>query len=285
MFEYLIMAIFAGFIGSIMGLGGGVIMVPTLTSIFNIPIHKAIALSIMGVVATSVSGSSKYFERKLTNIRLAMYLETATTVGALSGALLALIMREGSLYLIFAVFAFYVCIAQLHSIRNEEKERVVIYEAHVRRVTNKGFFNFSGEYYDEYKETNVKYEVCGYLKGWLISMFAGVGSGLLGIGGGFIKVSAINIFMKVPLKVAIATSKFMIGVTAATSAVLYYVCGVVDLGLVAPIVVGTTIGSYIGTLVMNRLKSRWLALAFAMLVAYLGLNMLFKGLRIIGVMI
>ncbi|RLE83510.1 MAG: sulfite exporter TauE/SafE family protein, partial [Thermoprotei archaeon] len=136
-------------------------------------------------------------------------------------------------------------------------------------------------YFDEREKIKVEYVVRGSIIGWLIAFIAGVGSGMLGIGGGFLKVSAMNLFMNIPLKVAIATSKFMICITAATSAVIYYVSGVVRLDLVAPLAVGTTIGATLGSRVMNKFKIKWLKLIFAFIMFYLGYAMLRKGLLLI----
>jgi len=261
--EVLLVATLAGFFGALMGLGGGVIIVPVLTSIFNLKIHEAIAISIIGVVATSISGGSSYIAQRITNIRLAIFLETSTTLGAFLGALLTLIMPGKFLYIIFSVFAFYVSLAQLHSIKEEVKKISVRGFSNVLPDAVSKYLNLSGEYFDEREKIKVEYV------------------GMLGIGGGFLKVSAMNLFMNIPLKVAIATSKFMICITAATSAVIYYVSGVVRLDLVAPLAVGTTIGATLGSRVMNKFKIKWLKLIFAFIMFYLGYAMLRKGLLLI----
>lgn len=279
--ELLAFATFAGFIGAIMGIGGGVIIVPTLSTVFNLPIHEAIAISIVSVVATSISGGSAYVDQRITNIRLAMFLETSTTLGALIGALLALIMPGKYLFIIFSAFALYMGFSQLYSVKGE-----------LRKMSAQGFkqiepdfvsrqLNLSGNYFDEGENVNVEYVVSGSKLGWLASFLAGVGSGMLGIGGGFLKVSAMNILMNVPVKVAIATSKFMIGVTAATSAVVYYIHGAIRLDVVAPIAVGTALGATVGTRVMNKLKVKWLKATFSILTFYLAYAMLRKGLYLI----
>lgn len=283
--ELLAMAIFAGFLGALMGIGGGIVIVPTLTSLFNVPIHTAIAVSIVGVVATSISGGSAYVEQRITNVRLAMFLETSTTLGAFTGALLALVTPGSFLYFIFSAFAFYVALSQIRSLKVEGGEASIkkFREAPPDAVSK--YLNLSGEYFDESEHSKVEYVVRGSLAGWLTSFIAGVGSGLLGVGGGFIKVSAMNLFMNVPLKVAIATSKFMIGVTAATSAVIYYVSGVVRLDLVAPIAIGTTLGATLGTKIMNKLRVKSLKIFFASIVCYLGYTMLRNGLSLLGIVL
>ena len=276
--ELLAMAVLAGFLGALMGLGGGIVMVPMLTSVFNLPIHEAVAISIVGVVATGISGGSAYLRQKMTNIRLAMFLETSTTLGALTGALLALMIPGTFLYLIFSAFAFYVSISQVRSIKLETKKIRLdgFKKATPDRLSR--VLNLSGSYFDKNLGTDVGYVVRGSIPGWLVSFMAGMGSGLLGIGGGFIKVSAMNLFMNVPLKASIATSKFMISVTAATSAMVYFLYGAVRLSYAAPVAIGTTLGASLGAKVMNRLKVKWLKAVFASITCYLGYNMLRKGL-------
>lgn len=268
----------AGFLGALMGIGGGIIIVPVLTIIFNVPIKEAIAISVTTVVATSISGGSSYVEQRITNIRLAMFLETSTTLGAFIGALLVLFVAGEYLYVVFALLAFYLAISQILSVRKE-----------VRRMSNNDFLKVSqdrvskflslkGDYFDESINRKIEYVVKNSFVGWIISFFAGLGSGLLGIGGGVFKVSAMNVFMNVPLKVAVATSKFMIGVTAATSAILYYVSGLLNLEYVAPAALGTMLGATVGTAIMNKLKVKWLKILFFIIMCYIGYNMLGKGI-------
>ena len=274
----------AGFIGALMGIGGGIIIVPALTIIFGVPIKEAIAISIVTVVATSISGGSSYVEQRITNIRLAIFLETSTTIGAFIGALLVLIVSGQYLYVIFALLAFYLAVSQIFSVRRE-----------VRRIESNDFmsitqdrvsryFHLRGDYFDESIHHKVDYLVKNSIIGWVVSFFAGLGSGLLGIGGGIFKVSVMNIFMNVPLKAAVATSKFMIGVTAATSAILYFVAGLLNLDYIAPAAIGTMLGATVGTAVMNKIKVKWLKILFFLIMCYIGYNMLGKGLLLtIGV--
>ena len=276
-----VMAVIAGFVGALMGIGGGIIIVPTLTSLFNLPIREAIAVSIVSVIATSISGKSTYFKQGLTNVRLAIFLETSTAIGALIGAMLVLIIPGSILYLVFSIFAFYVGVSQLYSMKTETKRLTSGEFKRVKPDAISRFLNLSGEYFDEAEGTKVEYVVKNSIAGWLVSLLAGIGSGMLGIGGGFLKVSAMNVFMSIPLKVAIATSKFMIGVTAATSAIMYYVCGVINLEAAAPTALGTATGAILGTGVMNKIRVKWLKVAFALLTFYLGYSMLRKGVLLL----
>jgi len=274
----LMIAMATGFIAAFMGIGGGLIIVPTLTIVFDVPIHEAIAASIVGVVATSISSASSYIRQKMTNIRLALFLETSTTLGALTGALLALITPASLLYFMFALFAFYVSFSQAYSARKEvEKLHVGGFKRAAPDALSR-YLHLSGRYFDLRESKDIEYVVRGSIKGWLLSFLAGMGSAMLGIGGGFIKVSAMNMFMNVPFKAAVATSKFMIGFTAATGAIVYYVAGIVRPQLVAPVATGTISGAFLGTLIMNKVRVKWLKLAFSCLTLYIGYSMLKKGL-------
>jgi len=161
----------------------------------------------------------------------------------------------------------------------------------IKRMSNNDFMNvkqdkiskllsFNGNYVDGNIRSKIEYMIKGPSIGWLTSFFAGVGSDLLGIGEGIFQVSTMNIFMNVPLKVAVATSKFMIGVTAATSAILYYVSGVLRLGYIAPAALGVMISATAGTMMMNKLKVKWLKILFFFLMTYIGYDMLGKGIQL-----
>jgi len=268
----------AGFLGALMGIGGGIIVVPALTIVFGVPIKEAIAISAATVVATSISGGSSYVEQRITNIRLAMFLETSTTLGALVGATLVLLIAGEYLYILFSLLAFYLALSQILSVKREVKKMENNDFMKVAQDRISRFLHLRGDYFDESIKRRIEYLVRNSFIGWIISFFAGLGSGLLGIGGGIFKVSAMNVFMNVPLKAAVATSKFMIGVTAATSAILYYVSGLLSLEYVAPAALGTMLGAAVGTAVMNKLKVKWLKILFFAIMCYIGYNMLGKGL-------
>ncbi len=248
-------AIFAGFFGGLFGIGGGAIIVPFLTVFMGVPIHQAIAISLVSVIATSNAGGSSYLEQKITNIKLAMYLEVATTAGALVGSVVALLLQSWVLFMIFGVLLSYVAVSNLKS-RSMEEKRIAKNEftsAKQDRISK--YLGLTGSYFDGSEKKEVDYVVNGTVKGAVISSFAGITAGLLGVGGGIIKVAAMNLTMNVPLKAAIATSKFMIGVTAAVGALLFFVTGLVNVYVLAPIALGTTLGATLGTAIMNRLRS------------------------------
>jgi uncharacterized membrane protein YfcA len=269
-------AIFAGFLGALFGIGGGMIIVPFLTAFLGIPIHEAIAISIVSVIATSNAGGSSYVEQRITNIELAMFLEIATTAGALIGSFIALLLQSWELFLIFVILLGYVALASFRSRRTDETRIASGAFANAKQDMLAKYLNLTGSYYDESEKKHVPYAVTRAPEGSLIASLAGVVSGLLGVGGGVIKVAAMNIFMNA----AVATSKFMIGVTAATGALLFFLAGLVDPYVIAPVALGTTLGATVGTWIMPRIKSSALKVAFAFLVIYLAYTMLVQGLAL-----
>jgi uncharacterized membrane protein YfcA len=273
-----LIAIFAGFFGALVGVGGGLIIVPSLTLLFHLPIHTAIAASIASVIATSIAGALSYVDQQITNVRLGMFLEVATTAGALVGALVGVLLNGWVLSLIFGILVLYMAIS---SFKAREADDILIAE--------NGYQNFepdplskklrlTGYYYDVAAQKDVEYHATKSIEGSLVSSIAGIGSGLLGIGGGVIKVAAMNSMMKIPMKASVATSKFMIGVTAATSAVVYFLAGAINMYVVAPVALGTMAGATLGSLVMNRLHSKVIKTVFFVLMLYLGYQMIAKGL-------
>ena len=273
-------AVFAGFLGALFGIGGGIIIVPFLTAFMGIPIHEGIAISIVSVIATSNAGGSAYVDQRITNIQLGMYLEIATTSGALVGAFVALLLKSWELYLIFVALLLYMAFTSIRTSKTDEARirRGDFAKAKQGRVAK--YLNLSGSYYDHSEKMEVEYVVTKARAGALVSSLAGIISGLLGVGGGIIKVAAMNLFMNVPIKAAVATSKFMIGVTAVTSALLFFLAGFVNPYLIAPVALGTTAGATIGTWVMPRTKSSVLKVAFAILVISLAYVMLAQGLAL-----
>lgn len=273
-----LVAIFAGFFGALVGIGGGVIIVPALTLLFHLPIHMAIAASIVSVIATSIAGARSYVDQQITNVRLGMFLEISTTIGALVGALVGVLLHGYVLSLIFGTLILYMAIMAYRS-RNLEQKMIDsgAYEAGNMEGLSKTLL-LEGTYHDEALEREVKYHATKPIAGSLVSSLAGVGSGLLGIGGGVIKVAAMNTMMSIPMKASVATSKFMIGVTAATSAVVYFIAGGINVYIVAPVALGTMMGATAGSLVMNKLHSKVIKYIFFVLMIYLGYEMIVKGL-------
>lgn len=245
-------SIFAGIWGSLLGLGGGIILIPMLTLIFKMPIHTAIGASIVGVIATSTGSSITYVRQGRTDIRLGMTLELATTIGAISGALLAGFFSQNILYMLFAVLLIYITFSMAR-----QKETAATLDQ--SRPAN-SYINLPS--------------------GLGASGLAGVMSGLLGIGGGIIKIPTMYILMRVPLPVAIATSNFMIGVTGTASALIYFSRGDIHPLVAAPAALGIFAGATIGAKISHKVPKDWLRWLFVAVALYTALQMLFKGLHI-----
>jgi len=271
-------ACFAGFLGALLGVGGGIFIVPAMVLGFHLPMKVAVAASIVSVIATSNAGGSAYVDQKITNLRLGMFLEIFTTIGALSGSILALYLHQGTMSLVFAALLAYMAYAAF-STRNLDDERIArgdFLRAKPDRVAR--YLDLQGTYHDLAANRKVDYVINGSLIGGSIAYLAGIASGLLGVGGGVLKVTAMNRYMNVPMKVAVGTSKLMIGVTAAVGAILFFLAGLIHFVLVGPVAIGTTLGATGGTMVMNRLHSTALKWLLSVLMIYLAYGMLVKGL-------
>lgn len=268
----------AGFFGALLGVGGGIFIVPAMVLLFHLPMKIAVAASIVSVIATSNAGGSSYVEQRISNLRLAMFLELFTTTGALAGAILAIYLHDWVISFIFAVMLAYMAYASF-STRNLDDERIakgLFSKAKPDAVSR--YLELEGSYHDLAANKEVAYIVCGTGPGITVASLAGIASGLLGVGGGVLKVSAMNRYMNVPMKVAVGTSKLMIGVTAAVSSILFFMAGMIHFMVVAPVAVGTTAGASIGTMLMNRLHSVVLKWIFSALMAYLAYEMLAQAL-------
>ncbi|HYG58029.1 MAG TPA: sulfite exporter TauE/SafE family protein [Symbiobacteriaceae bacterium] len=274
-FEVLTLVIFAGsfgagLFGALLGLGGGVIIVPFLTLGLGIPIQAAAGASIVSVIATSSGAAAAYVRDRLTNIRIGMFLELATTTGALAGAFLAGIVSVKSLYILFALIMLY---SAWSMFRKRKSELPDVKEGDPLAEKLK----LNADYYDPKLGATVHYKVDGVLAGFGLMGFAGLIAGLLGIGNGAFKVLAMDSAMKLPMKVSTATSNFMIGVTAAGSASIYFARGDIQPEIAAPVALGVLAGAVAGTRVMSRVKSSTLRLIFVPVVIWISAQMLLKG--------
>jgi uncharacterized membrane protein YfcA len=270
MLQILALSIAAGIFGSILGLGGGIIITPALTLLFGIDIKYAIGASIVSVIATSSGAAVAYIKDKITNIRIGMFLEIATTVGAITGAFISGLINSKYLYIIFGLLLLYSAFAMLKKKGQELPDHV---EPHPLAVK----LNLNSKYYDKVLNKEVNYNVTGVYGGFGMMYAAGVISGLLGIGSGIFKVMAMDLFMKIPLKVSSATSNFMIGVTAAASAGVYLLRGNIDPKIAAPVALGVLIGATIGTKIMQNLKSKTIRMIFIPVLAFVSVQMIIKG--------
>ena len=252
-----------GVLGAILGIGGGVFLVPALVLIFHIPVHHAIATSIVSVIATSSAVASANVEKGLANMRLAMTLEVATVLGAMSGALTAGWLSEATLLRIFAVALLVVAV--LLGWKSSKGERAAILNSRYEILDDQqdDLGALGACFYDPAEGKQISYRVRRAPLGFLASLVAGNLSGLLGVGGGFIKVPVIHLVCGVPMKAATATSNFMIGVTAVASAFIYFGRGEVRPALTAIVILGVLVGSFTGSFISQRLSGRLVQAIFA----------------------
>jgi uncharacterized membrane protein YfcA len=261
-------SLLAGLLGALTGLGGGVVLVPLLTLFFKVDIHYAIGASLVSVIATSSGAAAAYVKEGFSNIRIGMFLEIATTVGALLGAFLATKVSGSSIAIIFGAVLVYS--AFLSAKPRSKEERNVPPDSLATRLQLNGSFPEG----DGTRSYNVQHVPAGFS----LMFGAGVLSGLLGIGSGAVKVLALDQAMKIPFKVSTTTSNFMIGVTAAASAGVYLNRGYIDPGLAMPVVLGVLAGSLIGTRILVKAETKWLRLIFSIVIVLLGVQMIYKGL-------
>ena len=257
----------AGLLGSLTGLGGGVVLVPLLTIFFKVDIRYAIGASLVSVIATSSGAAAAYVKEGFSNIRIGMFLEIATTLGAVCGAFLAAKVSTAAIAVIFGVVLVYS--AYLSRRPRSQADRDVPPDPLATRLRLNGSFPDAGAV----RHYNVQHIPAGF--GLMFG--AGALSGLLGIGSGAVKVLAMDQAMKIPFKVSTTTSNFMIGVTAAASAGVYLKRGYIDPGLAMPVMLGVLAGSLWGTRILVKAETRWLRIVFSVVIGLLGLQMLLKG--------
>jgi len=259
-----IVSFVAGLLGSLTGLGGGVVLVPLLTTFFHVDIRYAIGASLVSVIATSSGAAASYVKEGFSNIRIGMFLEIATTFGALLGAFLATRMPTNALAIIFGAVLLYS--AFLSRKPRTEAQRNLPPDPLATRLRLNGSFPDEG---------SVRlYNVQRVPAGFSLMFGAGALSGLLGIGSGAVKVLAMGI----PFKVSTTTSNFMIGVTAAASAGIYLSRGYIDPGLSMPVMLGVLGGSLLGSRILVKAETKSLRLVFSVVILVLGLQMLYKGI-------
>lgn len=263
----------AGVLGSLVGLGGGILIVPLLTLVFGFPISFAIGASIISVIATSSGAAAAYVRDHLTNMRVGMFLELATTTGAVSGAFIAGILAPGLLGVIFGVILLISAAPLLFKLGEELPEGV-----HNDRLAN--ILSLNGSYPDERLGREVSYQVTRTPWGLVMMYVAGLVSGLLGIGSGTFKVVAMDTLMKLPLKVSTTTSNFMIGVTAAASAGIYFSRGDIPPLLAAPVALGILCGALVGARLLTHLSNKSLRLIFLPVIIVAALEMILHSLGI-----
>lgn len=264
----LVGAALAGFLGALTGLGGGVVIVPLLTVVFGVDIKYAIGAALVSVIATSSGAAAAYVREGYTNVRVGMFLEIATTIGALSGAAIAIYLRASVIAVVFGLVLLY---SAFLTFRLKEHAPATGDEGRIAE-----WLRLDGRYPTMQGMTS--YGVRNVPGGFSLMFVAGVLSGLLGIGSGAVKVLAMDQVMKLPFKVSTTTSNFMIGVTAAASAGIYLGRGYIDPGLAMPVMLGVLGGSLVGARVLAGARVRVLRVIFTLVIAALGVEMIFNAL-------
>ncbi|AZA99570.1 sulfite exporter TauE/SafE family protein [Chryseobacterium joostei] len=262
-------AISAGLLGSLTGLGGGVIIIPLLTLGFGVPMHYAIGASLISVIGTSSGAAVAFVKEGFTNMRIGMFLEIATTAGAIVGALVSGMLNPNTIGIIFASILLLTVVLNLKG-KPDHQEPLI-----------KGSLEEKLKLYGTFPDKGIlkSYSARNTVPGFLMMMFAGAMSGLLGIGSGALKVLAMDNMMKLPFKVSTTTSNFMIGVTAVASALIYFQRGEIIPVIAAPVVIGVVIGSFIGSKTLMVSKTKKLKVFFAIVITILSIYMMYNGIN------
>jgi len=262
-----LISVAGGFLGALTGLGGGVVLTPAMVLLLGIDIHYAIGATLVSVIATSSGAAAAYVREGFSNIRIGMFLEIATTVGAVCGAFAAAWISPSVLAVVFGIVLMQAAIA---SARGRPKPRPGEKDDPLAR-----WLRFNGSFPTPEGERH--YKVSGVKTGFSLMFAAGALSGLLGIGSGAMKVIAMDRAMRIPFKVSTTTSNFMIGVTAAASAGVYLSRGYIDPGLTMPVMLGVLTGSVAGARLLPGAATQKLRLIFGLVVAVLAVEMIYNG--------
>lgn len=261
-------AYFAGLLGSLTGLGGGVIVIPLLTLYFHVDIRYAIGAALLASIATSSGAATAYVKEGITNIRLGMFLEIATTLGAVIGALVAIYTPTNTIAVIFGVVLIF---SAAMTLRKKNESALTEGSKLAEKLKLNNDYPVNGK--------SVSYKLTNVAGGFSIMTLAGVISGLLGIGSGALKVLAMDGAMRIPFKVSTTTSNFMIGVTAAASAVVYLQRGYMDPGIAFPVILGVLAGAFTGSKLLTRINPRILRIIFAIAITLVAIEMIYNGLN------
>lgn len=264
-----LISIAAGFVGAMSGMGGGIVLIPALT-LLGLDIKHSIAVSIVSVIATSSGSASAYVRDKITNLKVGMFLEMFTIVGAIVGAAITLASGQRLLYFLFGIVLLASWVA-------------LFLQRHVREVPARKqdqfshWLELSGSYYDQATHETISYKAVRAYLGALMMFGAGLIAGLLGIGAGALKVLIHDLVMGLPPKVSTTTSNLIIGVTALAGASIYLAAGLVDPGLIAPVILGVVSGAFLGTRVLVRVSNQVIRNIFLVVLIVLGVEMILRG--------
>jgi uncharacterized protein len=261
-------SVLVGFLGALTGLGGGSILIPII-AVAGIPLKEAIAAGMVSIIATSSGSAATFVRHRISNIKIAFYLEMFTISGAIVGAIITSVIAPVYLYFFFAAFLL------TSFLRIREYSHEFVAAPNPDRISR--WLGLEGAYYDTARHKVVPYKVANSLWGGTGMFIAGLAAGMLGIGAGAFKVTVQDNILKIPPKVSSATSNLIIGMTALAATSVYLFSGFLNLTIVAPIAVGTTIGAIIGGRTLNRLNDKLLRILFLVIVAALILQMLYKG--------
>jgi uncharacterized membrane protein YfcA len=285
----------AGVLGSLLGLGGGFVLVPVLTLGLHLDIRLAIGTSIVAVCATSAAGAGRNVGESMTNLRVAMFLAVATTIGAVSGAWLALVVSGRFLYLLFGAVLLFSAVQVLLRRPARDPVATVVESAEpadptvpaapepepvaagVASHTLATRLALHSAYYDHVEEREVEYTVRHSKVGFGLMYVAGVISGLLGIGSGALRVPAMDLAMRLPMKVSTATSNLLIGLTASASALVYFARGDVDPYVAGPVAAGIMLGAVVGARMLSKVRADRLRVMFVLIIGVVAAQMLWKG--------
>jgi uncharacterized membrane protein YfcA len=259
-------AYLAGLVGSLTGLGGGVVVIPLLTLVFHVDIRYAIGAALLASIANSSGAASAYVKEGITNIRLGMFLEIATTVGAVAGAIIAVYTPTNTIAILFGAILLF---SAAMTIRKKNQEALVTGSALSLKLKLNSSYPT--------KDGVVAYQLKNVGAGFSIMTLAGIMSGLLGIGSGALKVLAMDSTMHIPFKVSTTTSNFMIGVTAAASAVVYLQRGYMDPGIAFPVVLGVLGGAFTGSKLLTRINPKFLKYIFCLAISFVAIEMIYNG--------
>ncbi|MBV7532524.1 sulfite exporter TauE/SafE family protein [Chitinophaga sp. sic0106] len=258
----------AGLLGSLTGLGGGVVLIPLLTLVFHVDMRYAIGSALLASIANSSGAASAYIKEGITNIRLGMFLEIATTIGAVCGAVIAVFTPTNTIAILLGVVLLFSAAMTLRR-KNEQALQQGSRLSHLLKLNNS---------YPT-KDGIVHYELKNVAGGFGMMLVAGVLSGLLGIGSGALKVLAMDSTMRIPFKVSTTTSNFMIGVTAAASAVVYLQRGYIVPDIAFPVVLGVLGGAFTGARLLKVINASTLRYIFCAAIAFIALEMMYNGLH------
>ncbi len=264
----LIGAFLAGLLGSLTGLGGGVIIIPLLTLGLGVDIQYAIGASIISVIATSSGSAAAYVKEGITNVRIGMFLEIATTISAIVGVIIAAYMKTDYIKVVFGLILLFSAYSML--------KKKIDHSDNEKTSALANYFKLNGSF--PTPEGMKQYAVHSVVGGFAMMFLAGALSGLLGIGSGALKVIGMDNIMKIPFKVSTTTSNFMMGVTAAASALVYLHRGQIDPAIAMPVTIGVISGATIGAKILIKTNTDKLKTVFAVVVSIIALQMIYKGL-------